>query len=73
MTDSIWEDIDVRVIDQRIGAGVGGMDTVIRLVHLPTGILVEVPRVASSQFYDREIAIQMIEAAITHPKFRGRT
>lgn len=71
MTDEIWKDIDVRVIDQRIGAGIGGMDTVIRVAHRPTGILVEVPRVTRSQFYDCEVAIQMIEAAITHPKFRG--
>lgn len=66
----LWRDVDVRVIDQRIGAGVGGMDTVIRMVHKPTGIIVEVPRVSSSPFYDREIAMQMIEAAVTHPAFR---
>ena len=70
MTDRIWNDVDIRVIDQRIGMGVGGMGTVIRVYHRPTGILVEVPRVSSSQFYDREIAIEMIETAMTHPKFR---
>jgi protein subunit release factor A len=67
--DELWRDCDVRVIDQRIGAGIGGMDTVVRIVHKPTGLIVEVPRVTSSQYYDREIAMQMIEAAITHPKF----
>ena len=71
MTD-LWKDCDVRVIDQRIGMGVGGMDTVIRVYHRPTGLLVEVPRVASSQFYDREIAMQIIEAALTHPQFRSK-
>ena len=64
-------DLQIRVIDQRIGAGIGGMDTVIRVLHVASGIIVEVPRVTSSQYYDREIALQMLEAAITHPKFRG--
>lgn len=71
MSDELWKDIDIRVIDQRIGAGIGGMDTVIRVLHRPSGLIVEVPRVSSTQYYDREIAIQMIEAALTHPKFRG--
>jgi protein subunit release factor A len=62
------KDIHTRVIDQRIGMGIGGMDTVMRVIHIPTGILVEVPRVSSSQYYDREIAMQMIESALTHPK-----
>ena len=69
--DDIYKNIDVRVIDQRIGQGVGGMDTVIRIIHKPTGILVEVPRVSSTQYYDREIAIEMIAAALTHPKMRA--
>lgn len=30
------EDVDIRVIDQRIGMGIGGLDTVIRLYHKPT-------------------------------------
>lgn len=71
MADDLWKDVDIRVIDQRIGMGVGGMDTVIRVLHRPTGIIVEVPRVTGSQFYDREVAMDMIAAAITHPKFRG--
>lgn len=74
MTDAqgkIWQDVDIRVIDQRIGMGVGGMDTVIRVYHRQTGILVEVPRVSSSQYFDREIALDMIQSALTHPKFRG--
>lgn len=71
MSDDLWKDVDIRVIDQRIGAGIGGVDTVIRLLHKPSGIIVEVPRVSSSQYYDREIAMEMITAAITHPKYRG--
>ena len=71
MTDDLWQDVDIRVIDQRIGMGVGGVDTVIRVYHRPTGLLVEVPRVGTSQYYDREIALDMIRAALTHPNFRG--
>ncbi len=73
MTDPaiIYDDLNIRVIDQRIGAGIGGMDTVIRVLHVPTGIIVEMPRLTSSQFYDREIALDMIQAALTHPQFRG--
>jgi len=67
----IWRDTDIRVIDQRIGMGVGGIDTVIRMYHRPTGLLVEVPRITGSPVYDREIAMQMLETALTHPKFRG--
>lgn len=64
------KDLHIRVIDQRIGMGIGGHDTVIRLYHVPTGILIEIPRVSSSQFYDREIGIEMLESALTHPKMR---
>lgn len=71
MTADLWKDVDVRVIDQRIGQGIGGMDTVIRVLHRPTGIIIEVPRVTNSQFYDRELAMEMIVTAITHPKFKG--
>lgn len=69
--DDLWKDVDIRVIDQRIGAGIGGMDTVIRVLHKPSGIIVEVPRVTGSQFNDRAVALGMIAAAITHPNYRG--
>lgn len=65
------KDINIRVIDQRIGMGIGGMDTVIRALHVPSGILVEVPRVTSAQYSDREIAMQMLETALTHPKINS--
>jgi protein subunit release factor A len=71
MTDTLWQDVDIRVIDQRIGWGVGGMDTVIRVYHKPSGIIVEVPRVTNSQFNDRAVALDMIQSAITNPLFRG--
>ena len=67
------KDLHIRVIDQRIGAGIGGMDTVIRVLHIPSGILVEMPRVSSAQFNDREIAMDMIQTALTHPKYRSDT
>ena len=64
------EDVRINVMDQRIGMGVGGLDTIIVLYHLPTGIRIEVPRITSSKYYDREIAVQMLETAITHPEYR---
>ena len=58
-------DVDIRVIDQRIGMGIGGHDTVIRAYHKPTGLLVEVPRFSScGQYYDRKIAIEMLGFAL---------
>ena len=66
------KDIHLRVIDQRIEMGIGGLDTVIRLYHVPSGILIEVPRITSVQYYDREIAMEMLEAALTHPKYREK-
>jgi protein subunit release factor A len=65
------KDISVRVIDQRIGIGIGGMDTVVRVLHIPSGIIIEVPRITSGQYYDRAIALEMLETALTHPKYRG--
>lgn len=63
-------DIDIRVIDQRIGMGVGGLNTVIRAYHKPTGILVEVPRITRNPYYDRKIALEMIEYALTEMEGR---
>ena len=66
MTDisQIEMDTDVRVIDQRIGMGVGGRDTVIRLYHRPTGIIIEMPRLHQSSYYDRRAAFEMLEYAL---------
>jgi hypothetical protein len=30
MNDQLWQDTDIRVIDQRIGMGITGFNTVIR-------------------------------------------
>lgn len=64
MTD--LNDIDIRVIDQRIGMGIGGFDTVIRAYHKPSGILVEVPTRAypRGSYYARQTALEMLEYAL---------
>jgi len=64
MNEQLYKDTDVRVIDQRIGVGIGGLNTVIRLYHKPTGILIEMPRLNRSQYYDKVLAFEMLEYAI---------
>lgn len=64
MNDQLYQDTDIRVIDQRIGMGVGGLNTVIRLYHKPTGILIEMPRLHRSQYYDKKLAFEMLEYAL---------
>jgi len=51
---------------QHVGTGPSG----VKVTHIPSGIeaFVEIGR---SQFINREIAVNMIEAAVTHPRFRG--
>lgn len=65
MNDKLYEDTDIRVIDQRIGVGVGGLNTVVRLYHKPTGILIEMPMVMRNQFLDKKLAFEMLEYAIS--------
>ncbi len=50
---------------QHVGTGPSG----VKITHLPTGIeaCVEVSR---SQFINREIALDMIAAALTHPRMK---
>ena len=60
-----WSDLDVRITDQRIGVGVGGYDTILRMTHLPSGIVVEIPRQGRRQWKVREVAKEMIEYALT--------
>jgi len=59
------KDVHIRVIDQRIGMGIGGFVTVIRLYHIPTGILIEMPQVTRAQLYDRKLAMEMLEYALS--------
>ena len=60
------QDVDIRVIDQRIGMGIGGRDTVIRVLHKPTGIIIEMPRITRSQSTDRQAALDALEMALAH-------
>jgi hypothetical protein len=68
---TIWEDLDIRVTDQRIGMGVAGMSTIIRVHHQPSGIVVEIPnRLAGlGPHRAREIAAEMIEWALATSNF----
>ena len=66
MTNDLYNDTDVRVIDQRIGMGVGGLNTVVRLYHKPTGILIEMPQITPSLFYDKKLAFEMLEYALAY-------
>lgn len=59
-------DIDIRVIDQRIGMGIGGMDTVIRVLHKPSGIIIEMPRLTKGSYYDREAAIDGLTTILNY-------
>jgi protein subunit release factor A len=68
--EQLYKDTDVRVIDQRIGMGIGGWDTVIRLYHKPTGILIEMPKLTRNQFNDRRIAFEMLEYALADKMMR---
>ncbi len=68
MNDQLYKDTDVRVIDQRIGMGIGALDTVIRLYHKPTGILIEMPRLNRSQYHDKVLAFEMLEYALAGVK-----
>jgi hypothetical protein len=63
--EQLYKDTDVRIIDQRIGMGIGGLNTVIRLYHKPTGILIEMPRLNRSQYYDKVLAFEMLEYALS--------
>jgi protein subunit release factor A len=64
MNEQLYQDTDIRVIDQRIGMGIGGFNTVIRLYHKPTGILIEMPRLTRSQYDDKMLAFEMLEYAL---------
>jgi len=50
---------------QHVGSGPSG----IKITHLPSGIEA-CADIGSSQHRNRTIAMEMIEAAITHPQFR---
>lgn len=51
------------------GQHVGDVSSGVRVIHLPSGIEVIVNN-GRSQHINRMIALNMIEAAITHPRWR---
>ncbi len=51
---------------QHVGTGPSG----IKVTHIPSGIEACVD-IGRSQFINREIALDMIAAAVTHPRFPG--
>jgi protein subunit release factor A len=55
-------------IDPRGGQHVGGHSG-IRATHMPTGITAFV-NIGRSQHVNKEIAVDMLLSAITHPRFR---
>jgi protein subunit release factor A len=59
---NLWAEVDIRVMDQRIGMGVGGRDTVIRVLHRPTGIIIEMPHITNGGSHKmRALAMSMLE------------
>ena len=72
------EDLQISVIDERPRGGqhVGTMPTVVRVIHIPTGIVARVGT-ERSQMKNRNIAIAMIEyglleAGLAYEKEDGR-
>ena len=59
----------VRPRGQREGGQHVGTASGVRVTHLPSGIEAYV-EIGRSQMINREIAINMIEAAITHPRYQ---
>lgn len=49
---------------QHVGTGPSG----VKITHIPSGIVACV-EIGRSQFVNREIAMDMIAAAITHPRY----
>lgn len=64
-------DVDVRITDQRIGMGIGGMNTIIRLWHKPTGIIIEVPNLGRGQHKQYSMAMSMLEYGLTEVEDNG--
>ena len=63
-------DVDIRIIDQRIGMGIGGFDTVLRAYHKPTGVLVEVPtKLIGANYRARSVALDMLRLALLEANY----
>jgi protein subunit release factor A len=71
-SEMVWDDIGevkVEVWPPRAGGQQAGISTGIKLTHLASGIEAVV-NIGRSQHRNREIAADMILAAITHPQYR---
>jgi protein subunit release factor A len=62
--DLLWEVLRDKRGGQQVGTSSG-----LRCTHIPTGITVTID-VGRSQFRNRILAIEMLEAALTSPHFR---
>jgi protein subunit release factor A len=64
------EDLKVEAVDNRPRGGqhVGYTSLPVKVTHIPTGISATVEM--RSQHRSRQIAVEMIEAALTSPNFR---
>lgn len=60
--------IEVKARDKRGGQHVGMEPVIVTVTHIPTGISASICQ--RSQIMARNIAVDMILAALTHPKFR---
>ncbi len=60
------EDVDIHVIDQRIGMGVGGFYNRMRFYHRPTQILLEIPGKGSWETRERGLSIMQLLVEETH-------
>ena len=61
-------EIEAVVVEPRGGQHVGYTSAPVRVTHMPTGISATVEM--RSQHRSRQLAIEMIECAITSPNFR---
>ncbi len=59
------EDVDIHIIDQRIGMGIGGFNNRLRFYHKPTEILLELP--GKGTWETREKGLSIIQLLVeTH-------
>lgn len=63
------DDLSVEVISPKSSGGqhAGTQPCAVKVTHIPTGVTASITQ--RSQFRAREIAVDMIAAALTHPKF----
>jgi protein subunit release factor A len=58
------KDVHIHITDQRIGMGVGGLDTRMRFYHIPTEIMIELPNIGRSQWKTRELGLAALELLV---------